>query len=129
MKVSQRILLLAGLIGLASFSVAADTAATKPAGKAPAAVLVKADAADKGWLAKAGADYPLDTCVVSGDKLGDMGKPLEYIFKQAGQPDRLVRFCCGDCPPKFEKEPAKYLKIIDDAAAAKAKAKSAPAAK
>ncbi len=83
--------------------------------------LVKADRADKGWLVKAVADYPLATCVVSGDKFGgSMGPALDYLWQQPGQPDRLVRFCCADCPPQFEKEPAKFLKLIDDAAAAKA---------
>jgi len=66
--------------------------------------------------------YPLTTCVVSGDKLeaNDMGGPVDYIYKQAGQPDRLVRFCCKDCIKDFEKEPAKFLKKLDDAAATKA---------
>ena len=82
-------------------------------------------AADKPTAAEKAA-YPLTTCVVSGDKLvGDMGGPIDYIYKQAGQPDRLVRFCCKDCIKDFEKEPAKYLKKIDEAAAMKAK----PAAK
>ena len=69
------------------------------------------------------ADYPLTTCVVSGDKLdGDMGAPFDYVYKQDGKPDRLVRFCCKNCVKDFKKDPAKYLKMIDDAAAAKAKA-------
>jgi len=72
-------------------------------------------------LTKAKAAYPLTTCVVSGDALegGDMGAPIDYVYKQDGQPDRLVRFCCKMCVPKFKKDPAKYLKAIDDAAAAK----------
>jgi len=74
------------------------------------------------------ADYPLTTCVVSGDKLdGDMGAPFDYVYKQDGKPDRLVRFCCKNCVKDFQKDPAKYLKMIDDAAAAKTKA--APAGK
>jgi hypothetical protein len=73
------------------------------------------------WLAKAKAEYPLTTCVVSGDELkeGSMGGPVDYIHKEAGKPDRLVRFCCKDCVKDFKKNPAKYLKKIDDAAAAK----------
>jgi len=72
------------------------------------------------------AAYPLATCVVSGDKLDEvtMGGPIDYVYQQNGKPDRLVRFCCKDCVKDFEKEPAKYLKKIDEAAAAKAK--SAP---
>ena len=71
------------------------------------------------WLAKAKAAYPLQTCVVSGDKLEvtSMGAPVDYIHKEAGKADRLVRFCCKDCVKDFKKDPAKYLKKIDDAAA------------
>ena len=70
------------------------------------------------------AAYPLTTCVVSDENLdgSDMGGPVDYIYKEKGKPDRLVRFCCKMCVPKFEKDPAKYLKKIDEAAAAKAKA-------
>lgn len=61
--------------------------------------------------------YPLTTCVVSGDKLenGDMGPPVNYVHKEEGKPDRLVRFCCKSCIRDFKKDPAKYLKKIDDA--------------
>jgi len=58
-------------------------------------------------------DYPLKTCVVSGEKLGEMGKP--YIFKYQGTE---VRLCCEGCRAKFEKNPAKFLEKI--AAASKA---------
>ena len=50
-----------------------------------------------------------------------MGGPVDYFYKVAGQPDRLIRFCCNDCVKDFEKEPAKFLAKIDEAAAAKAK--------
>lgn len=56
--------------------------------------------------------YPLDTCVVSGEKLGAHGEP--YIFHYEG---REVRFCCKMCRKDFLKEPAKYLKMLDAAAA------------
>ena len=83
--------------------------ADKPAGQ------VESDAA---WLTKAKAGYPLKTCAVSGEELGaGMGDAVDYVYKQAGQPDRLVRFCCEMCLPKFKKDPAKYLKQIDEAAA------------
>ncbi len=80
------------------------------------------DKTDAAWLAKARAAYPLNSCAVSGDKFdgGDMGKPQDYVYRQDGKPDRFVRFCCKDCVRDFKKEPAKYLKMIDDAAAAKA---------
>ncbi len=73
---------------------------------------------------KARAAYPLTTCVVSGEKLGsgDMGPPVDYFYKETGKPDRLVRFCCKHCVADFEKEPAKYLKRLDEAEADQAKA-------
>ena len=54
--------------------------------------------------------YPLTTCVVSGEKLGSMGKPFAYDHE-----GREVRFCCKNCVKDFKKEPAKYLKKLDDA--------------
>lgn len=83
--------------------------------------LVKVDAkADAAWLAKATADYPTNVCVVSNDKLGgDMGLPQDYIYRVAGKPDRLVRFCCKDCLKDFNEAPAKFLGLIDAAAAKK----------
>lgn len=56
--------------------------------------------------------YPLKTCVVSGEELGSMGDA--HIIKYEG---REVRFCCSACEKTFRKDPAKYLKKIDDAAA------------
>lgn len=54
--------------------------------------------------------YPLTTCVVSGEKLGEMGKP--YVHKYEG---REVQFCCKNCLKDFNKDPKKYLKKLDDA--------------
>lgn len=84
------------------------------------------DKTNAAWLADARAHYPLNTCSVSGDKLdgGDMGEALDYVYEQAGRPDRLIRFCCKDCLKDFKKDPAKYLKTIDDAAAHAGAAKS-----
>ncbi|MAI30862.1 MAG: hypothetical protein CMM07_04210 [Rhodopirellula sp.] len=48
--------------------------------------------------------YPLETCVVSGGKLGSMGEP--FVVTHEGTE---VRFCCDSCLPKFKKDPAKYL--------------------
>ncbi|SKA99575.1 hypothetical protein SAMN02745166_02975 [Prosthecobacter debontii] len=49
-------------------------------------------------------NYPLDTCVVSGEKLGSMGKP--YIITYEGQE---VRLCCKSCQGHFQEDPGKYL--------------------
>jgi len=48
--------------------------------------------------------YPLDTCLVSGEKLGSMGKPPEIIHD-----GRQIKFCCKSCIPDFNEDPAKYL--------------------
>lgn len=55
--------------------------------------------------------YPLTTCVVSGEKLGEMGKPAVIQYE-----GREVQFCCASCEKEFKKDPAKYLKKIDEAA-------------
>jgi YHS domain-containing protein len=65
---------------------------------------------EKKETAKADKTYPLDTCVVSGDKLDHEGKP--YLFKHEGQE---VKLCCKDCLADFKKDPAKYTKKIEDA--------------
>lgn len=61
--------------------------------------------------AKAKPDV-LTTCPVSGDKLGEMGKPYVFVYK--GQE---VKLCCPNCKKDFDKDPAKYLKKIQAAAA------------
>lgn len=81
--------------------------------KDPAAYLSKLDAA---IIAKDMKDYPLDTCVVSGDKLDSMGKPVDHIF--AG---RLVRLCCKKHLKEFEKAPWKYMEKLDAAQKSKRK--------
>ena len=53
------------------------------------------------------ATYPLKTCVVSGDKLGEMGKPVTLVYK--GQE---LKFCCKDCVKDFKKDPDKYIKKL-----------------
>ncbi len=54
--------------------------------------------------AKATGDYPLTTCVVSGEELGGMGEPVVYDYQGT-----TVKFCCQSCVPKFEKDPAPFL--------------------
>jgi len=54
--------------------------------------------------------YPLKTCVVSDEKLGDMGDP--YVFTHEGQE---IKLCCKSCLKDFKKSPAKYLKKVEAA--------------
>lgn len=63
--------------------------------------------------------YPLNTCVVSGQKLGEMGAP--FVYEHEG---REIKFCCKGCLKDFKKDPAKYLKMIDEAEAKAKKPKS-----
>jgi hypothetical protein len=84
-----------------------------------AAGLAAADAAPATPPAK---PYPLDTCIITGDKLGSMGAAVSVI--QDGQE---VKFCCKGCIKDFNKVPAKYLAKM--AEAVKAKEAAAAAAK
>lgn len=54
--------------------------------------------------------YPLTTCFISGDKLGEMGKP--FVFTYQGQ---QIQLCCKDCKKKFDKNPEKAMKEFQDA--------------
>ncbi len=67
-------------------------------------------ALDEAIMAEQLADYPLDTCPVSGEKLDSMGGAIDYIVA-----NQLVRFCCTGCVSAFYKEPAPYLKKINAA--------------
>ena len=49
----------------------------------------------------------LTTCPVSGEKLGEMGKPLVFIYK-----DQEVKLCCKSCKKDFDKDPEKYMALI-----------------
>ena len=57
--------------------------------------------------------YPLKTCVVSGEKLGEGGMKT-FTFAHQGQE---VRLCCKSCKKKFDADPAKYMKKIREAQA------------
>lgn len=79
----------------------------KPFEKEPAKYIAEIDAQIiKDQL----AHYPLDTCVVSEAKLGDMGEPVNMVWN-----NRLVRFCCSGCVKDFEADPTKYIKVLDAA--------------
>jgi hypothetical protein len=69
----------------------------------------KALAAEKAKDAKA-KPYPLQTCIVTDEKLGEHGKP--YVFTHQGQE---IKLCCKSCLKDFKKEPGKYTKKIDEA--------------
>lgn len=65
---------------------------------------------DDAIIAAQKESYPLDTCVVSGEKLGSMGDPVDVVVE-----NKLVRLCCASCEKKLRQEPAKYLSELDKA--------------
>lgn len=70
-------------------------------------------AADTNSAAAAKPDM-LKTCPVSGEKLGEMGKPYTFVYS-----NQTVNLCCPMCKPDFDKDPQKYLKKIEAAAKSK----------
>ena len=84
--------------GLLAFAASASAQDAKPA---------------KAVKAKA---YPLDTCIVSGEKLDDSkdAKMKPYTFTYEGQE---IKLCCKSCEKDFKKEPAKYMAKLKEAAA------------
>jgi len=59
--------------------------------------------------------YTLKTCVVSDEKLGEMGEAYSFVYQ--GQE---IKLCCKSCKKDFDKAPQKYVKKL---AAAQAKEK------
>jgi YHS domain-containing protein len=100
-KSSLSIALLAGAFGVLAFSTkltAAECAMPSCCGGAAETTTV-ADSKAKPDL--------LPTCPVSGEKLGDMGKPFTFVYK-----DQEVKLCCKGCKKDFDKDPEKYIKLI-----------------
>ena len=60
--------------------------------------------------------YPLAKCPVSDEKLGDHGKPFKVTHEGTD-----VYLCCKSCRKDFEKDAAKFTKMVKDAAAKPAK--------
>lgn len=56
------------------------------------------------------AGYPFDTCLVSGEALGEMGDPHEVVID-----NHLVRLCCERCEKKLRADPSGYLTKLDAA--------------
>lgn len=51
--------------------------------------------------------YPLKTCLVSGEELGSMGKPVGFVYQ-----GREIRLCCKGCRKDFDKDPKAFLKKL-----------------
>src|SRR5688572_5641930 len=54
--------------------------------------------------------YLLTTCVVTDEKLGEMGDP--HVFTYQG---KEVQLCCKSCKKDFDKNPKKFVKKLTDA--------------
>ena len=54
--------------------------------------------------------YPLQTCLISGEKLDVMGEPVVLVYQ--GQE---MKFCCKNCVKKFQADPDQYLKQVQAA--------------
>lgn len=65
---------------------------------------------DQAWIASQVDGYPLETCPVSGEKLGSMGEPVDVLYGT-----RLVRLCCKGCAKGLKKDPQAALAKIDAA--------------
>lgn len=72
-------------------------------------------------LDKAAADaqsesYPMTDCVVAQHAVADGEHPTEVVVG-----GRLIRLCCPDCMTELLRNPAEYVKALDDARAAAAR--------
>lgn len=54
--------------------------------------------------------YKLEKCIVSDEKLGEMGKP--FITEYKGQE---IKLCCKSCKKDFDKNPEKFIKKMNEA--------------
>jgi len=62
-------------------------------------------------IAQQGKDYVLKSCPVSNEAFGgDMGESVDMVV--AG---RLIRLCCKGCTEDVEKNPAKFVAMVDAA--------------
>lgn len=67
-----------------------------------------APAIDEKMIKDQDSHYPLTTCIVSGEPLGD--SPKVFIVG-----NREVKTCCGDCAKAVKAEPAKFIEKLDAA--------------
>lgn len=54
--------------------------------------------------------YPLDVCVVSGEKLGGMGEPFVFTHEK-----QEIKLCCKSCKKDFDKDTAKFMGKVAEA--------------
>ncbi len=63
-----------------------------------------------------GEAFPLETCPVSGEKLGaDAVTVVLKDMKDTNLNGTQMKFCCGKCEAAFKADPAKYIAKVDEA--------------
>ena len=67
---------------------------------------------DRAMMAQQERYWPMDTCIISGEPLGD--DPKAFIVG-----NRLMKTCCGMCAKKVQKNPAEYIAKVEAAQARK----------
>jgi hypothetical protein len=63
--------------------------------------------------------YKLEKCIVSDEKLGEMGDP--FVFNYKGQ---QIKLCCKNCKKDFDKDSVKFMKKYVEAEKAKKEKKA-----
>jgi YHS domain-containing protein len=101
MKIAKYITAILGICALCGAGIMATAADEKVEAKSDAQSDTKAEA----------TPYPLSKCIVSGETLGKMGKPVTEVYK-----GREIKFCCKDCKASFDKSPEGFVEKIDAAA-------------
>jgi len=64
---------------------------------------------DEAVIKQQSEKYPLEKCPISGEALGSMGEPVNYVVGTT-----LVKFCCKACIAKFEKDPLPVLAKVQE---------------
>ena len=90
---------LALLLAACASSPPAPPPPEEPAAPAPAVLEVRPATPVK--------DYPLDTCVVSGESLAMMGEPVAVEVDGV-----VIHLCCNHCVEDVKKDPARYVSIV-----------------
>ena len=68
--------------------------------------LIAGAAEEKGKKAK---PYPLDTCLVTGEKIGADASMQPHVFVEDGQE---IKLCCKSCLKDFKKDKANLMKKV-----------------
>ena len=125
MKLSLRFLSMTLGLSLSLLNVAlanenGNASSSAPAARANEGKLVPIADTDAAWLAKAKSEYPITTCIVSGEGLSSRpDEAFDFIYRREGKADRLISFCCEGCSKDFGHDAQRFIQMLDEAAAAK----------